>query len=261
MPGVPLTVARQPDQVAVLSMDHGQENVFDTAMWSAWDAALGELAARPPRALLVRAEGPVVSTGVDVEVFASLSPVEAVAFWRDKLRLTQRLEQLPCPTVFAAHSLTLTAAFELALACDFIVATPSARFGLVERVVGFTPAMGGTQRLALRIGRNRAAQMIMQGSLVRAPLLHEWGLVAELLDQSGFAASALDFASALAAGPTQAFAATKDVLNALAAGGLTAADEAVGSAVRRACSAGDHRRAVDAFLTHGPRHHTSFEGR
>ena len=55
-----------------------------------------------------------------------------------------RVEDLPCPTVFAAHALCLTAAFELSLGCDLLLAAESASFGLVERVVGLTPAMGGT---------------------------------------------------------------------------------------------------------------------
>ena len=54
--------------------------------------------------------------------------------------------------MFAAHALCLTAAFELSLACDLLLAAESARFGLVETVVGLTPAMGGTQRLAERAG-------------------------------------------------------------------------------------------------------------
>jgi enoyl-CoA hydratase/carnithine racemase len=48
------------------------------------------------------------------------------------------LETLPCSTVFAAHALTLTAAFEIALSCDLILAAPDAKFGLVEHVVGLT---------------------------------------------------------------------------------------------------------------------------
>ena len=71
---------------------------------------------------------------------------------------------MPCPVVFAAHALTLTAAFEIALACDPILATPNAKFGLVERVVGLTPSMGGPQRLAERCGSGRARELVMTGA-------------------------------------------------------------------------------------------------
>lgn len=257
----PLRVSRTDDGVVSLCLDNGPANLFDDAMWEAWDQALCDLVAAPPRAVLVHAEGPVVSTGVDVELFARLTPDRAAAYWRDRLRLTQRLERLPCPTVFAAHSLTLTAAFELALACDFIVATPSARFGLVERVVAFTPAMGGTQRLALRAGRTRAIQMIMQGTTPNAVTLHQWGVVSELFEATDFQRSARDFAGVLAAAPTVALGAAKQVLAVLADGGLAAADDALGDVVTATSATRDHARAVRAFLDEGPRHRTDFEGR
>ena len=66
--------------------------------------------------------------------------------------------------MFAAHALCLTAAFELSLACDLLLAAESARFGLVETVVGLTPAMGGTQRLAERAGPARARELVMTAS-------------------------------------------------------------------------------------------------
>ena len=81
--------------------------------------------------------------------------------------MIDQLEALPAPIVFAAHALTLTAAFEIALACDLIVASPKAKFGLVEKVVGLTPSMGGTQRFAERAGSGRARQFVMAGEHLR----------------------------------------------------------------------------------------------
>jgi len=82
--------------------------------------------------------------------------------FEDLVALARRVEALPCPTLFAAHGLCLTWAFELALACDLIIAAESASFGLVERVIGLTPAMGGTQRLAERAGSGRARELVMK---------------------------------------------------------------------------------------------------
>lgn len=132
-------------------------NLFDRALMEGLIAAVAEIAAVPPRGLLIRAEGKVVSGGVDVELFDGLDPAAASALWTDLLaKVIEPIERLPAPVVFAAHGLTLTAAFEIALACDLIVAARSARFGLVETVVGLTPSMGGTQRLAERAGSGRA---------------------------------------------------------------------------------------------------------
>ncbi len=142
-------------------------NLFDRPLIDELIAAVGEVAAAPPRALLFRAEGKVVSGGVNVELFDGLSPEQASLLWDELLtKIIEPIEALPAPVVFAAHGLTLTAAFEIALACDLIVAAESAKFGLVETVVGLTPSMGGTQRLAERAGSGRARELVMTGELM-----------------------------------------------------------------------------------------------
>ena len=111
-----------------------------------------------PRALVVRAEGKVFTGGVDVHVFAGKSHAEGAEFFEDLVKIVHKLEDMPLPTIASVHALCLTAGFELALGCDILLAGESARFGLVERVVGLTPGMGGTQRVAERAGpRGRAS--------------------------------------------------------------------------------------------------------
>ncbi|MER5406181.1 enoyl-CoA hydratase/isomerase family protein [Streptomyces sp. NPDC002769] len=247
--------------LAVLTMDSAPMNLFDEAMWGAWADAVEWLTARPPRALLVRAEGRVVSAGVDVRVFAGLDAADAASFWGSRLGITQALEALPCPTVFAAHSLTLTAAFELALACDLVVATPQARFGLVERKIGFTPAMGGTQRLAQRVGPSRARELVMTGDLYRGTVLADWGVVNALFPPASFHADAHAYGMRLATGPTRAHEASKDIVRRYLAGGMPAADSALPAVAAEVAGTTDHRRAVAAFLADGPDHEMDYEGR
>ncbi|MFE3430468.1 enoyl-CoA hydratase/isomerase family protein [Streptomyces sp. NPDC059171] len=247
--------------LAVLTLDSPPTNLFDEAMWAAWADALDWLTAHPPRALLVRAQGRVVSAGVDVRVFAELAPQDAEAFWRSRLGLTRALEALPCPTVFAAHSLTLTAAFELALACDLVVATPQARFGLVERKIAFTPAMGGTQRLAERAGPARARELVMTGDLYRASVLADWGVVNALFPPASFDADAHAYAMRLATGPTLAHRATKEAVRRCMDGGVPAADDCLPALAAAVAATRDHTRAVTAFLADGPDHSTDYTGR
>ncbi|WNF29663.1 enoyl-CoA hydratase/isomerase family protein [Streptomyces sp. C11-1] len=246
--------------LAVLTMDSPPANTFDAAMWRGWAQAMRWLTEHPPRALLVRAGGRIVSAGVDVQVFADLDPDTAEEFWHGQLRITQALEKLPCPTVFAAHSLTLTAAFELALACDLIVATASARFGLVERKVGFTPSMGGTQRLAERAGPGRARELVMTGDLYRGATLADWGVVNALFKPATFHADAHAYALRLANGPTVAHSATKQVVRAYLDGGVEAADGLLPAVAGRVARSSDHARAVAAFLADGPEHATTYAG-
>ena len=161
--------------LAVMTLDSPPLNLFDRAMFDGLLAAIAAVEADPPRALLIRAEGRAVSGGVNVAEFDGLTPEQGERLWDELIGAVERVEALPLPVVFAAHALTLTAAFELALGCDLIVAARSAKFGLVEKVVGLTPSMGGTQRLAERAGSGRARELVMTGELFGAEQLDALG--------------------------------------------------------------------------------------
>jgi enoyl-CoA hydratase len=242
--------------LAIITLARPPLNLFDEAMFAALRAAVDAVAADPPRGLLVRAEGRAVSGGVDVHFFDGLSVEAAAATWRELLDLVHRVEELPLPTVFAAHALCLTAAFELALGCDLLLAAESARFGLVETVVGLTPAMGGTQRLAERAGPARARELVMTGELFDAATLERWNVVNRVLPDDGFADAAVAFARGLAEGPTRAHAATKAIVRAQVEGGARAADERVPELAGDLFATEDLRGAVRSFLERGPGHAT-----
>jgi enoyl-CoA hydratase/carnithine racemase len=247
--------------LAIVSIDSPPLNLFDEQLMGELSDTVDQLAATPPRGLLVRAQGRVVSGGVDVHVFDGLSPKDAAAMWVSLLDLVHRLEQLPLPTVFAAHSLCLTAAFEFSLGCDILLAAESARFGLVETVVGLTPAMGGTQRLAERAGPARARELVMTGELYDAATLERWNVVNRVLPDEGFEQAARAFARKLADGPTRAHAATKAIVRAcLDEGGAHGADRRVPGLAGDLFATEDLKRAVHSFLELGPGHAT-YEGR
>ena len=192
--------------------------------------------------------------GVDVHVFDGLTAADGDRLWRRLLRMVAALEELPAPTLFAAHALCLTAGFELALACDLLVAAESARFGLVEIVVGITPAMGGTQRLVERAGPARARELVMTGELYDAATLERWNVVNRVLPDEGFDAAARALALRLAHGPTRAHAATKRLVRAQLEGGTRAADAAVPEVAGALFDSEDAREGVRSFLERGPGH-------
>ena len=96
--------------LATITIDSPPLNLFDTEMIKGLDRAIESLQADLPRALLIRAEGRVVSGGVNVAEFEGLSPAQGSKLWSELLSLVDRVEALPLPVVFAAHGLTLTAA-------------------------------------------------------------------------------------------------------------------------------------------------------
>jgi enoyl-CoA hydratase len=248
-------------ELATITLDSPPLNLFDQRMMDDLRAAIDEVAATPPRALLIRAEGRAVSGGVDVEVFARLTPEQGSALWTELLEMIDKVEKLPAPVVFAAHALTLTAAFELALACDLIVASPKAKFGLVEKVVGLTPSMGGTQRLAERAGSGRARHFVMSGGIFDAEEMERWGVVNLLLEEHDFESASRKLAQELAEGPTKAHAMTKRILRRFREGGIPAADEAVRTEAGDLFATEDLQNAVRTFLEHGGPGHATFEGR
>jgi len=255
----PVTLERD-GALAIVTLARPPLNLFDEEMLAALRAAVDAVAADPPRGLLVRADGRAVSGGVDVHLFDGLTVDDASALWRELLDLVHVVEELPLPTVFAAHALCLTAAFELSLACDLLLAAESARFGLVETVVGLTPAMGGTQRLAERAGPARARELVMTGELYDAATLERWNVVNRVLPDEGFDAAARAFARRLAEGPTRAHAATKAIVRAQVEGGARAADERVPEVAGGLFATEDLRGAVRSFLENGPGHAT-YRGR
>jgi enoyl-CoA hydratase len=246
--------------LATITIDSPPLNLFERRLIEELQAAIEEMYAEPPRCLLIQAEGDVVSGGVNVEEFRGLAPAQGSRLWNDLLELIDRVEALPLPVVFASHGLTLTAAFELSLACDLIIASESARFGLVEIVVGLTPSMGGTQRLAERAGSGRAKQLVMTGGLFDAATLERWNVVNEVVADDEFRARALKLATRLANGPTRAHAMTKRIVRAFVEGGVPAADRVTRRDAGDLFGTEDLQNAVDTFLREGPGH-ARYEGR
>jgi enoyl-CoA hydratase/carnithine racemase len=175
--------------------------------------------------------------------------------------MIDKVEALPAPVIFAAHALTLTAAFELALACDLIVASPKAKFGLVEKVVGLTPSMGGTQRLAERAGSGRARHFVMSGGIFSAEEMERWGVVNLLFEDHDFDAASRKLVQELGDGPTKAHAMTKHILRRFREGGIPAADEVLRTEAADLFATEDLQNAVRTFLEHGGPGHAEFHGR
>ncbi len=257
---LPVTV-QHDGGLAVVTIDHPPLNLFDGAMGTGLVTAVDELETLGPRGVLFRFEGRLVTGGVDVHIFDALRNAKAATeLFAALVSIAQRIAALPCPTVFAAHGTCLTWGFELALACDIILASERASFGLVEATVGLTPAMGGTQRLAERAGTGRAREFVMTGDRYDAATMHGWGVVNRVLPADGFDDAARAFARRLAAGPTLAHAATKRTIQSYAEGGIAKADAEVPAIAGALFDTHDLREALRSFLDEGPGRAT-FEGR
>src|SRR5262245_41019852 len=255
----PVTLQRDGN-VASIVLDDPPLNLFGDATWKALLDCLEEVEGSDARALVWRAEGEVFTGGVDVNTFKKRVDSGGQSEFGSLIVVAQRLEALDIPTPALAHGLLLTAGLEIALGCDMLWATESARFGLVEAVVGLTPGAGGTQRMAERAGPARAAEFVMSGGLYDAPTLERWNVVNRVVGDDELLEKGMKFAHRLAAGPTRAHAATKRLVRAYLEGGVDRADAETPDVSGSLFATEDLQNAVKSFLEEGPGK-AAFEGR
>jgi enoyl-CoA hydratase/carnithine racemase len=247
--------------VAVMVLDNPPLNLFGADAWRSLVDCVEDIESSDARAMVWRAEGDVFTGGADVNDFKrAVDEGTAADSFGALIATTQRLERLEIPTLALVHGLCLTAGLEVALACDMIWATESARFGLVEAVVGLTPGAGGTQRMAERAGPARAAEFVMSGGLYDAATLERWNVVSRVVGDDELLEKGMRFAHRLADGPTVAHAATKRIIRAVRAGGVDEADRITPDQFADLFASEDLKNAVESFLSEGPGKAT-FEGR
>jgi enoyl-CoA hydratase/carnithine racemase len=177
------------------------------------------------RVLIVRAEGPNFSFGADVHEWPGKDANWFRAFVAELNQCYRAIEALRVPTLAAVQGRAEGGGFELALACDLIVASENAAFSNPEVTTAMLPIAGGMQRLADRIGRTRAARMAMFGDSISASEAFRLGFVSHLLPTERQLRQEVDaLARHIATGPTRAYAAMRAVLNAWSNGGVAATD-------------------------------------
>jgi enoyl-CoA hydratase len=246
-----VTLSRDGD-VAVMTLSNPPLNLFGPDSFDELSDCVDEIGASDARAAVWRAEGEIFTGGVDVQVFA-----DAVASGRGEdfpslVGPVKRLEALEMPTLALCHGMCLTAGLEVALGCDMIWAGESARFGLVERVVGLTPGAGGTQRMAERAGPARAREFVMTGRLYDAAMLERWNVVNRVVADDDLQEKGMAFARELAAGPTRAHTMTKRIVRAYLDRGMEHADEVTPGVFGELFATEDLQNAVKSFLAEGP---------
>ncbi len=258
--GPPIRLERDGN-VAVMVLSNPPLNLFGDDAWGALVSCIEEVEGSDARALVWRAEGDIFTGGVDVNSFKRVVEEGAASdAFGSLIPVVRRLEELTIPTLALVHGLCLTAGLEISLGCDMIWAAESAKFGLVEAVVGLTPGAGGTQRMAERAGSARAAEFVMSGGLYEAATLERWNVVNRVLPDDQLLEKGMKFAHRLANGPTIAHGATKRIIRAYRAGGVDRADEVTPSVFAELFDSEDLQNAVDTFLREGPGKAT-FQGR
>ncbi len=208
------------------------------------------------RCIVIAGNDEVFAAGADIGAMAERSFAEALrhpaaSFWR-------RLTALKTPLVAAVSGWALGGGCELALACDMIVASGTARFGQPEITLGIIPGGGGTQRLARVIGKQRAMELVLTGRRFDAELALELGLVNRVVKDGRWLEEAIALAEAVAEQPPIATRLAKQAVLAAEETALSAGLETERRLYELAMATEDRVEGMRAFLE---KREPKFEGR
>lgn len=201
--------------VVHLGIDNPPVNVLSGAVLEALQSALRRADQDPEaRAVVLYGLAPrSFAAGANIREMAPMGPMEAQRHGARGQATTVAIERLPLPVVAAVHGSCLGGGTEIALACDFIIASDDAMFGQPEINLGVMPGWGGTRRLPRRIGAAAARRWILTGKPVVAREAFDLGLLEKVVPRSELMPAARALAADLAQKAPVALAAAKFALN------------------------------------------------
>lgn len=139
------------------------------------------------------------AAGADIVEMQNFSAVEAQELSRKGMVLFRALEKLPIPVIAVVNGYCLGGGCELAMSCDWILASENAMFGQPEVNLGVTPGFGGSQRLSRLVGRAMALELLITGRMVKASEAQAIGLVNHVYPAESLMEEAMEMARAIAA--------------------------------------------------------------
>ncbi|GAA0730463.1 3-hydroxyacyl-CoA dehydrogenase NAD-binding domain-containing protein [Sphingomonas japonica] len=188
----PITTTRDGDVLIVVS-NNPPVNALSAAVRIGIDAAIDEAAGDDGiKAVVIACDGQTFFAGADITEFGK-PPVEPLL-----PTLVDKIEASEKPVVAAIHGTALGGGCEVAIACHYRIAVPSAKLGTPEVKLGLLPGAGGTQRLPRLAGVELALEMVAKGDPIPARKAHEAGLVDRLADEGALRAEAVAFAREVA---------------------------------------------------------------
>src|SRR5690349_23950644 len=203
------------DGIGTVTLDRpGKLNALTFEAYADLRDLLAELPHRgDTRVLVIRGNGRAFCSGGDVnEIIGAtlaMSPDELLAFTRMSGEVIRQMRDCPVPIIAAVHGMAAGAGAVIALAADFRVCTPSARFAFLFTKVGLSGGdMGAAYLLPRVVGAGRATQLLMLGDTIDADTADRYGLVSRLVDDDALDDAVAALAARLASGPTLAYAQT-----------------------------------------------------
>jgi enoyl-CoA hydratase len=151
--------------------------------------------------------------GADITEFPKMNPLQARLFAERGQNVFFKLERLPIPVIACVNGFALGGGCEMAMSCDFIYASETARFGQPEVNLGLMPGFGGTQRLLRLVGRAKAKELCMTGEMIDAQQARDLGLVAKVFPADKLMEETLKVAGMLASRSPGVLRSVKQVID------------------------------------------------
>ena len=246
------------DGLLVLTLNSPKVNALSTALLGRLEAIAGSEQARDAHAIVVTGGDRIFAAGAEISEFGGQE--EAVRIGAAFHGALNAIAALPGFVIAAVAGYALGGGCELALACDYRIASTKAVFGQPEILLGIIPGGGGTQRLPRVVGPGRAKELMVTGRQVRADEALAIGLADEVVESEALMPRALELAGVVASGAAQASRIIKRVVDAGMQTDLASGLALELEGFREVFGTEDSRIGVTSFLENGPGK-ASFTGR
>jgi len=211
------------------------------------------------RALLVTGAGDkAFVAGADIAQMQAFDPAQAQTFSERGNRTVRALEMLPMPAIALVNGYALGGGCELAMACDWIIASERAAFGQPEVNLGVVAGFGGTQRLPRLVGRAMAMELLVTGRMIKADEALRIGLVNQVVAPEQLRDKGMEVARTIASKGPVAVRLTKQIVQRGQDMDLANACQQEAYAFGLCCATEDQKEGMRAFLEKRP---AQFSGR
>ena len=162
-------------------------------------------------AIVITGDKRAFAAGADIKEMSSASAVEMML--KDHISAFDKIMRISKPVIAAVSGWCLGGGNELAMSCDMIVASESARFGQPEINIGVIPGAGGTQRLTRIVGKAIAMEMVLNNRTLTAQEALDYGLVNRVVPVESYLEDSLEFAAGFASRAPLAMKLGKEAVN------------------------------------------------
>ncbi|NOX86174.1 MAG: hypothetical protein GXO86_09460 [Chlorobi bacterium] len=202
------------DNIAFVTINRPEAlNALNTRFFNEMDDFVAKVSQMPAlRAMIITGEGKAFVAGADIAEMVNKNREEGTAFSRLGQNTFSSFGKLDIPVIAAINGFALGGGLELAMGCDFRIASTKAKFGQPEVSLGLIPGYAGTQRLSRLVGMGDALYLLMTAEMIGAEDALRIGLVQKVVEPEALMETATKVAGIIAAKGPQAIKKVKQVV-------------------------------------------------